>query len=319
MRPSRRTFLISGAAVLAALAIVRAQSPMRVVVVGGGFGGATCSRYLKLWAPQLDVTLVESQAVYVACPLSNRVLSGTFFLRELAREYGHLASDYRVRIVRASAVGIDAAKRTIALNNGTTLPWDKLVLSPGIEFADERIAGLPAALESTAVLHAWRGGARQISALRDRVAELRSGGVIALHIPKAPFRCPPGPYERVSLIAHYLSRNNPKAKLLVFDANPDILAKRDLFMELWKTRHAGLIKYPPNAELTTVSNEGRQLEFQMQGRVPADVAYIIPPQRAPAWMRRADLAPTGADRRRLVSGRFPHLRVHARTKRSCAG
>jgi NADH dehydrogenase FAD-containing subunit len=127
------------------------------------------------------------------------------------------------------------------------------------------------------------------------VAELRSGGVIALHIPKAPFRCPPGPYERVSLIAHYLSRNNPKARLLVFDANPDILARRDLFMELWKTRHAGLIEYTPNAELTTVSNEGRQLEFQMQGRVPADVANIIPPQRAPAWMRRADLAPAGAD------------------------
>lgn len=298
MNPTRRTWLagaLAGAATLAAPHVARAQAGQRIVIIGGGFGGATCARYLKMWASQLDVTLIEPNPVYVACPLSNRVLGGTFDLKELARDYGHLAADYRVRVVRASALGIDPAKRTVSLSNNTSVPYDKLIASPGIEFADERITGLAAALESNQVLHAWRGGPRQIALLRDRIADMREGGVVAIHIPKAPFRCPPGPYERVSLIAHYLSRNNPKAKLLVFDANPDILAKRDLFMGLWKGRHAGLVEYTPNAELQAVSNAGRQLDFQMQGRVTADVINVIPPQRAPALLRRIGLAAPGTD------------------------
>lgn len=295
MNVSRRQLLAAGAALAGAPALVGAQNTLRVVIVGGGFGGATCARYLKLWAPQLDVTLVEPQAVYVACPLSNRILAGTFDLRELARDYGYLAADYKVKVVRASVTAIDAQKRSVALSVGGSLPYDRLVVSPGVEFAEERIAGLAAALESGNVLHAWRGGSRQISQLRNRIADLRPGGVVAMHIPKAPFRCPPGPYERVSLIAHYLSRNNPKAKLLVFDANPDILAKRDLFMGVWKERHAGLIEYNPNADLNGVGDNGRRLDFQLQGRVQADIVNVIPPQRAPALLRRAGLAAAGAD------------------------
>ena len=295
MNPARRRLFLAGAAALGLPSLAAAQSSFKVVVVGGGFGGATCARYLKVWAPQLDVTLVEPQAVYVACPLSNRLLGGTFDLRDLARDYGALASDYRVRVVRASMLSFDAQKRTVSLSNGSSLAFDRLVLAPGIEFNEQRIGGLAAALESGSVLHAWRGGSRQIWQLRNRITELRDGGVIALHIPKAPFRCPPGPYERVSLIAHYLSRNNPKAKLLVFDSNPDILAKRDLFMSVWKERYPGIIEYAPNAELTTVAENGRQLEFQVQGRVQADIINVIPPQRAPIQLRRAGLAAAGAD------------------------
>jgi NADPH-dependent 2,4-dienoyl-CoA reductase/sulfur reductase-like enzyme len=296
MNAQRREILRAGAAAALGLPVLaRAQAPFRVVIVGGGFGGATCARYLKVWAPQLDVTLVEPQGVYVACPLSNRILGGTFDLRNLARDYGALSADYKVKVVRASATAFDAQARTVTLSNGTTLPWDRLVLSTGVEFNDQRIAGLPAALESGSVLHAWRGGSRQIWQLRNRITDMRQGGVVAMHIPKAPFRCPPGPYERVSLIAHYLRGNNPKAKLLVFDANPDILAKRDLFMSVWKERYPGIIEYTPSADLGTVAENGRQLEFQVQGRVQADVVNVIPPQRAPLLLRRAGLAAANAD------------------------
>jgi NADH dehydrogenase FAD-containing subunit len=163
MNAKRREILLAGAAAALGLpATARAQALFRVVIVGGGFGGATCARYLKVWAPQIDVTLVEPQAVYVACPLSNRILGGTFDLRNLARDYGALSADYKVKVVRASVTGFDAQARTVALSTGTTLPWDRLVLAPGVEFNDQRIAGLPAALESGSVLHAWRGGSRQI-------------------------------------------------------------------------------------------------------------------------------------------------------------
>jgi len=293
MKQDRRAFLsLASALGLGAFASSgRAQEGGRVVVVGGGFGGATCARYLKIWRPQLEVTLVEPQPVYVACPMSNRVLAGTFDLRDITRDYGFLATDYNVRVIRASATSVDPSKRVVALSTGTSVPYDRLVLAPGIDFAPDRIAGLREAIAAQTVLHAWRGGARQVTDLRNRIADLKQGGVVALHVPRAPFRCPPGPYERVSLIAHYLSRNNPKAKLLLFDANPDILAKRDLFMNLWKGRYPNIVEYVPNADLTAVSNGGRRMEFAVGSPVNADVVNVIPPQRAGDLVRRAGLVP----------------------------
>lgn len=295
MNSTRRRFVVGGAAAaLVGPAVVRGQPVFRIVIVGGGFAGATCARYLKLWAPRASITLVEPQQLYYACPMSNRILAGGFDLRELARDYLALA-EQKIAVVSATVTGIDAARRTVTLSTGTTLNWDRLVLAPGIEFADERVPGLGAAIANGNVLHAWRGGAPQITQLRERIADMRAGGVVALHIPKAPFRCPPGPYERASLIAHYLSRNNPKAKLLVFDSNPDILAKRELFRAWWKDRHPSLIEYVPNAELTAIADAGRTLQFRMQGSVQADVVNVVPPQRAPALLKRAGLVSADAD------------------------
>lgn len=291
----RRILLASAGAGLALPQLARSQAPFRVVVVGGGFGGATCARYLKIWAPQIEVTLVEPRLVYSACPLSNRILGGAFDLRDLSRDYGALSADYKVKVVQARVSKFDPKARTVNLSSGGTLPWDRLVLAPGVEFNDQRIAGLPAAIESGGVLHAWLGGARQIWQLRNRITEMRQGGVVVLHIPKAPFRCPPGPYERVSLIAHYLRGSNPTAKVLVFDSNPDILAKRDLYMSVWKERYPGIVDYTPSAELVAVTNGGRELEFKGLGRIQADVTNVIPPQRAPQLLRSSDLMATGAD------------------------
>ncbi|HXF47235.1 MAG TPA: FAD/NAD(P)-binding oxidoreductase [Burkholderiaceae bacterium] len=267
--------------------VARAQAAPKVVIVGGGFAGATCARYTKLWAPQAEVTLVEPQAVYVACPMSNRLLAGSFNLRDLARDYGALQAA-GVRVLRARVSGIDVATRTLRLEAGGASNWDRLVLAPGIEFDEQAIDGLGAALATDAVLHAWRGGTQQIWELRKRIETMPDGGVIALHIPKAPYRCPPGPYERVSLIAHFLQGYKPKAKLLVFDSNADIQSKRDLFLAVWK-QYGSMIDYVPNAELLRVAPDGRSLEFRGQGRLQTDVVNVIPPQRAPALARRAGL------------------------------
>lgn len=291
MNRARRSFVGGMAALAAAPYVARAQAAPKVVIVGGGFGGATCARYLKLWAPQTDVTLIEPQAVYVACPMSNRLLGGSFNLRDLARDYGALQAA-GVRVLRARASALDPGARTLRLEGGGTVSWDRLVLAVGIEFDDQGIEGLGAALQRGDVLHAWQGGTQQIWELRNRIEAMADGSVVAIHIPKAPYRCPPGPYERASLIAHFLRYYKPKAKLLVFDSNPDIQSKRDLFLGVWK-EYGAMIEYVPNAELAAVAERGRVLEFRVQGRVQVDVANVIPPQRAPALARNAGLAGSG--------------------------
>ncbi|MFN3564523.1 MAG: FCSD flavin-binding domain-containing protein [Burkholderiaceae bacterium] len=258
-------------------------------MVGGGFAGATCARYLKLWAPAIDVTLVEPQKAYVPCPMSNRLLGGTFNLRDLMRDYGALSRNYGVRVVHDQVTAVDLRARSARLERGDTLPWDRLVLAAGIDFDAQRVAGLASALQAEQILHAWRGGSQQIWELRKRIDAMPAGGVVALHVPKAPYRCPPGPYERASLIAHYLQHNNPRAKVLLFDANPDVVAKKGLFVSTWKERYAGVVEYVPNADLTEVSGRDRWIEMKMQGRVKADVINIIPPNRAPALAARIGL------------------------------
>ncbi|GAB4483878.1 MAG: NAD(P)/FAD-dependent oxidoreductase [Burkholderiaceae bacterium] len=308
---TRRRLLAATAAKIVAPTVRAQPAKLRVVVVGGGFGGATCARYVARWGgTSVQVTLVEPKSVYYPCPLSNRVLAGTFHLGDLARDYGALAND-GIRVVRATATSIDTARRAVALSGGESLAYDRLVLALGIEFDAQRIDGLAQALATERVLHAWQGGQQQVWDLRRRLDALRAGGVVAIVIPKVPFRCPPGPYERTSLIAGYLARNNPKAKLLVFDANPDIVAKRDLFQQVWKTRFATLVQYEPNAELDAVTG-GNELRFRDHGTVRADVVNVIPPQRAPALARTAGLADghwCAVDFRSYESTRVAHVHV----------
>ncbi|MCE2971452.1 MAG: FAD-dependent oxidoreductase [Burkholderiales bacterium] len=165
----------------------------RVVVAGGGFAGATCARYLKKWAPALDVTRIETVAFCVACPMSNRMLAGGFGLRSLARTHEALASDYGVRLVRGTVARIDHDKRQVLLVGGGAVGYKRLVVASGIDFATQSSAGLAPALDSGRVLHAWRSGGLQITRMRDRLAEMRPGGTVVVHVPRAPFRCPPGP------------------------------------------------------------------------------------------------------------------------------
>lgn len=280
----RRQFLRHSAA-LAALAAVPAAARAqvgrgaRVVVVGGGFAGAACARYLRLWAPGASVTLVEAAREFVSCPMSNRVIGGTMSIRDLTRRYDSLASRHGVRVINDTVTAIDPATRQITLAGGSALPYDRLVIAPGIAFDYAALPGLNSAAAQERVLHAWKAGS-QTHELRRRIGAMPQGGVFAMHIPKAPLRCPPGPYERACLVASALRRSNPTAKVLVFDANPGILAKRELFADAFANRYKGMIEYVPNAGFEAIDAASGELSFDVHGKVRADVWNVIPSQRA---------------------------------------
>lgn len=249
----------------------------RVVVIGGGFGGATAAKYLKKWEPRLEVTLLERNQNFVSCPISNLVLAGVKQIEDITIAYDGLAK-YGVRLLRDEAVAIDVDKREVRLAKGDPLPWDRLIVAPGIDFLYDQIPGLDSVEAQQQVLHAWKAGAQTV-ALRKRLEELPDGGVFAISIPKAPYRCPPGPYERASVIANYFKQHKPRAKVLILDGNPDITSKKALFLQAWEERYKGIIEYRPNSVLQDFDLRGNvaKLEFDT---VRADLFNVIPPQRS---------------------------------------
>jgi sulfide dehydrogenase [flavocytochrome c] flavoprotein chain len=277
----RRRWLSAGAAMAAtSLAGCAGMSPGgpsigRVVVVGGGYGGATAARYLKLWGGNVDVTLVERNADFVSCPISNLVLGGYKQMADITRGYAGL-KDAGVKLVQGEVTAIDVAGKKVRLAGGGELPFDRLVLSPGIDFMADQIGGLQPALDSGRVLHGWKAGPQTV-ALRRQIESMPDGGVFAMFIPRAPYRCPPGPYERACVVASYLKTAKPRAKVLVFDANPEITSKKGLFEKAFKDHYSGILEYKPNAELKELSGNLAKLEFE---DVRADVLNVIPPQRA---------------------------------------
>jgi sulfide dehydrogenase [flavocytochrome c] flavoprotein chain len=273
----RRQLIAAGGLALAGCAAMPTAALGRVVVVGGGFGGATAARYLKLWGgAAVDVTLVERNEGFISCPMSNLVVTGERTPVSIARGYGGLEA-LGVRRVQGEVTGIDPAARTLRLADGSTLAWDRLILAPGIDFMLDDIPGLAAAFASGRAVHAWKAGAQTL-ALRRQLEALPDGGVVAMSIPKSPYRCPPGPYERACLIASWLRRAKPRAKLLVLDANPEVQSKKALFERAFAQAHAGVLEYRPNAELKDVTADGvARFEFE---DIRADVLNLIPPQRA---------------------------------------
>jgi len=275
---ARRSLIAAGGLALAGCANTPLKASLgRVVVVGGGFGGATAARYLKLGGgAAVDVTLVERNEGFVSCPMSNLVIAGVNEMASISRSYAGLEA-LGVRRVRGEVVGIDAAGKAVQLADGSRLAWDRLILSPGIDFMLDDIPGLTVALDSGRAAHAWKAGAQTLL-LRRQLEALPDGGVVLISIPKSPYRCPPGPYERACLIASYLKRAKPRAKLLVLDANPEIQSKRALFERAFAQHHAGVLEYRPNSELQQVMPDGvARFEFE---DVKADVLNLIPPQRA---------------------------------------
>ena len=280
---SRRRLLGAGTA-LSALTLAGCATPSgpsigRVVIVGGGFGGATAARYLKLWGGNVDVTLVERDATFVSCPISNLVLGGHKQMADITRGYGGLRS-LGVKVLQGEVTAIDAAAKKVRLASGTELPYDRLIVSPGIDFMLDSTAGLAAALDSGRVQHGWKAGPQTV-ALRRQLQAMPDGGVFAMSIPKVPFRCPPGPYERACMVASYLKVAKPKSKLLVLDANPEIQSKKALFEKAFKDHYSGLLEYRPNNELKEVLGTAGQLVAKMEfDDVKASVLNVIPPQRA---------------------------------------
>ncbi|MFN9101898.1 MAG: FCSD flavin-binding domain-containing protein [Betaproteobacteria bacterium] len=259
-----------------------------IVVVGGGFGGATFIRYLRRWLPSAKITLIEPSSSFIMCPLSNRVLTGGLPIKTITQPYRGFVARQDVRWVNAAATDIDTDRREVVAGR-ERVSYDRLVVAPGVEFVYESLQGLQTPQQQFMVPHAWRAGEQTIR-LRNMLQAMPDNGVVAMHIPKVPYRCPPGPYERASLIASYLELSKPKAKLLVFDSNPEVQSKKGLFESVWKQRYSKHIQYVPDAELTSVDANSGTLNFSMQGSVKADVINVIPPQRAGAFARSAGLA-----------------------------
>lgn len=261
--------------------------PARVVVIGGGFAGATAAKYLRLWGGGIRVTLVEPAAEFVSCPMSNRVLVGRASIADLTHGYGDLAVRHGVRVMRDTATDIDADNRSVTLASGKTLGYEHLVVAPGLDLDYSSIPGL--ALESARgdILHAWKAG-EQTLALRRQIEAMPDGGVFAITIPKAPYRCPPGPYERACQVAWYLRERKPKSKVLILDANEKVASKEALFRKAWADLYPGIVEYLPNSELVDVDVATRTAKLQFDD-VKADVLNVIPPMKAAALAGRAGL------------------------------
>jgi NADH dehydrogenase FAD-containing subunit len=260
----------------------------RVVVIGAGFSGATTAKYIRYWAPSIEVVLIEPSQKFVSCPFSNRVLGGSMTIEELTAPYDQLVSKRGVKLVHDTATAVDADKKQVRLAKGDPIGFDRLLVAPGIDFMYETIPGLnnPAAQER--VLHAWKAGPQTV-ALRRQLESMRDGGVFVLTIPKAPYRCPPGPYERACQVAYYFKNHKPKSKVIILDGNQDIQSKKGLFTKVWNEMYPGLVEYRPNAEMEDVDAKTLTVKL-LQGDVKADVLNVIPPTQAGKIARDAGLA-----------------------------
>ena len=266
----------------------RANTQARVVVVGGGFGGATCAKYLRLADPNLEVTLVTPQPQFVTCPFSNAALVGLRSLASLTHTYRQLREGYGAQIVHAQAQELDPTAQRLILSDGTTLTYDKLVLSPGVELRWDVIEGYDAEA-STVFPHAWQAGSQTLL-LRRQLEAMEDGGLVVISAPETPYRCPPGPYERASLIAHYLKTHKPKSKILLLDAK-DSFTKDTLFLDAWKRLYPGLLEWVPGAQggrVTQVDTRTGIVRTEFDEYKPA-VANIVAPQRTAVIARTGGL------------------------------
>jgi sulfide dehydrogenase [flavocytochrome c] flavoprotein subunit len=253
------------------------RSVGRVVVIGGGFGGATAAKYIRMWSPDIDVTLIEANRTFVSCPLSNRVLAGSWTLADITRGYEGLAG-YGVEVIHDIAVDVDPVRQVVVLANGRRLAYDRLIVAPGIELVYEEIPGLRDPATRDAIPHAWKAG-EQTATLRSQLEDMEDGGVYAITVPLSPYRCPPGPYERACLVAYYFKLRKPRSKVLVLDANDDIQSKKGLFRKAWQELYPEIIEYRSNEALVDVHVATRTAILDFED-VQADVLNVVPPQRA---------------------------------------
>jgi sulfide dehydrogenase [flavocytochrome c] flavoprotein subunit len=269
-------------------------SKAKVVVIGGGYGGATAAKYVRMLSNyKIDVVLVEPNASFISCPISNLVIGGSKTMGDITTPYDNLSSKHGVIQVKDMVSSIDAAKKTVTLVGGATMGYDKLILSPGIDLMWDSIEGLQAANASGQILQAWKAGAETI-ALRRQLEAMPDGGVYALAIPLAPYRCPPGPYERASQVASYFKKAKPKSKVLIMDANPDVTSKGPLFKKFWAENYAGMLEYHGGHKAVAVDAKTNTVKFEVQNDVKADVLNVLPNMSAGAIAMKSGLANANA-------------------------
>jgi len=280
MALSRRIFLSTLTATLAAPMVMAQTAKPRVIVVGGGAGGATIARYLaKDSKGELEVVLIEPARTYYTCFFSNLYLGGFQTYESLGHSYGKLATEYGINVVQDYAVGVDRDAKSVTLASGSVLPYDRLVLSPGIDFVEGSVPGWFTTAQHL-MPHAYKGGS-QTQLLQAQMAAMPQGGTFALVAPPNPYRCPPGPYERISMVAHHLKTNNPTAKILLLDPK-DKYSKQGLFEEGWNTHYPGMItRIGPDMGGNVIEVRPDTMEVVVDGEVEkVDVCNVIPAQRA---------------------------------------
>ena len=257
-----------------------APAKAQVVVVGGGYGGATAAKYIRLLSDHsISVLLIEPNRAFVSCPVSNLVLSGDRTLADITQPYTGLSDKHGVHIVHDRVAAVDADKRQLRLDGGAIIGYDKLVLAPGIDMVWDSVQGLQAAQAAGQILQAWKAGPETL-ALRQQLAAMRDGGTYAITVPEAPYRCPPGPYERASVVASYFKRHKPRSKVLILDANPDVTSKGPLFKKAWAELFPGMVEYRPQHKAVAVDALTNTVKFEVQDDVRADVLNVLPAMRA---------------------------------------
>lgn len=281
---------MGAASVLPVLATCARATGPRAVVVGGGFGGATCARYIKSIDPGIDVILIERNESYTTCPFSNNVLGGLQSLDSLVHGYDGLKVHWGVRIVHDTVTGVDPMKRNVTLASGNTIDYDRLVLSPGVDMKWGAIGGYDEAAAEI-MPHAWKAGPQTVL-LQKQLASVEDGGLVVIAAPDNPYRCPPAPYERACMIAHYLqAAGKPRAKIMILDAK-DKFTKQELFQQGWARFYPGMIEWVSGSQggqVTEVDTKAMTVTCKA-GIFKAQVANIVPPQSAGAVTRQAGAA-----------------------------
>ena len=289
----RRHFLQTGSALgamglVSGCATVGGGSGPKVVVIGGGYSGATAAKYLRMWSEhKIQVTLVEPSEAFISCPISNLVIGGSKTIADITTPYDNLTKRHGVKVIKDRVNTIDADKRIVKLAGGTELAYDRLIVSPGVDFMWESLPGMNKAGAKDKVMHAWKAGAQTVT-LRKQLEAMPDGGVFAMSIPLAPYRCPPGPYERACVIADWLRNNGkPNSKVIVLDANSKIQAEEANFLNAFGGAYGYTVDYRPSSTITNIyniSNSIKTVNYNNGTLLSAAVLNPIPPQRAPAFL-----------------------------------
>ncbi len=256
-------------------------SKAKVVVIGGGYGGATAAKYVRMLSDnKVDVVLIEPNDAFVSCPISNLVIGGSKTIADVTVAYTGLSARHGITVVKDWAAGIDAKKKTVTLKGGAVIGYDKLVVSPGVDLMLNTVEGLTQANADGQVLHAWKAGAETV-ALRRQLQAMPDGGTFAITVPLAPYRCPPGPYERACQVAWYFKNFKPKSKVLILDANPDVTSKAGLFKAAWNGPYKGYVEHTKEFAVSQIDAKTGTL-MSDAGNVKASVLNVLPGMRAGA-------------------------------------
>ncbi len=258
-----------------------------VVIIGGGYAGSTAAKYIRMWSNnRIAVTVIEKQSQFVSCPLSNLVLGGSKSINDLTFGYAAIQQNYDINWVQDEVTAINTTRKQVKMKRGE-VNYDRLIVAPGVDFIYEDLPSLQNAAAQEKIPHAWKAGWQTVN-LRKQLEAMPDGGVFVLCVPKLPFRCPPGPYERTCQVASYFKTHKPKSKVIVLDANPDIVSKKGLFSKVWETDYKTIIDYRPNSSIIDVDVATKTVTTDFE-TVKADVLNIIPPQRAGKPAQIADL------------------------------